>query len=59
MIENGPTDGNPVGYTAIAITGQGVYSVGNSVYAGSGVAAYLLRESLRRDTTVYVIKTTP
>lgn len=29
------------------------------MYAGSGVAAYLLRESARRNTIVYVIKTSP
>src|SRR5205807_4195802 len=26
VIENGPTAGNPIGHTSIAITGQGVYS---------------------------------
>jgi hypothetical protein len=41
------------------ITGSGVYSSGNAAGAGSSVTGYLLRESGRRDTTVYVIKTTP
>jgi RHS repeat-associated protein len=59
VIENGPTDGNPIGHTAIMITGAGVYSSGNATHSGSSVTGYLLRESGRRDTTVYVIKTTP
>jgi RHS repeat-associated protein len=29
IIENGPTQGNPIGHTAIAVTGQGVLSFGN------------------------------
>jgi RHS repeat-associated protein len=59
VIENGATDGNPVGHTAIAITGYGVYSSGNNTNAGSSFQDYAIREAPRRDTTVYVIKTTP
>ncbi len=59
VIENGPTEGNPVGHTAIAITGQGVYSSGNKTNRGSSLLDYLKREAPRRDTTVHVIKTTP
>jgi RHS repeat-associated protein len=57
VIENGPTQGNPIGHTAVAITGHGVYSFGNDVELGSSLAAYLLREAPRRNTVVYVIKT--
>jgi RHS repeat-associated protein len=69
IIENGPTKGNPIGHTAIAITGRGVYSMGNAQterqqdgnnnIVGGGVRAYLERETPRRDTTVIIIKTTP
>ncbi len=58
MIENGPTNDNPIGHTAIAATGSGVYSFGNGVPLGSSLRAYLDRESARRDTEVSVIKTT-
>jgi RHS repeat-associated protein len=57
VIENGPTQGNPIGHTAIAVTGHGVYSFGNEVALGSSLAGYLLREAPRRNTVVYVIKT--
>ena len=59
VIENGPTEGNPIGHTAIAITGQGVFSFVNSTPLGSSTTDYLSQQSSRRDTTVYVIKTTP
>lgn len=69
IIENGPTKGNPVGHTAIAITGRGVYSMGNAErrdtrdsknnILGGGVKDYLIRELPRRDTTITIIKTTP
>ena len=59
VIENGPTEGNPIGHTAIAVTGQGVFSFGNSTKLGSSTTDYLSQQSSRRDTTVYVIKTTP
>jgi RHS repeat-associated protein len=57
VIESGPMQGNPIGHTAIAITGNGVYSFGNDVELGSSLAAYLLREAPRRNSVVYVIKT--
>jgi RHS repeat-associated protein len=68
IIENGPTKGNPLGHTAIAITGRGVYSMGNAEKGdrgdnknnilGGGVKDYLLRELPRRSTTIVIIKTT-
>ena len=58
VIENGPTSGNPVGHTAIAVSGSGVYSFGNGVKQGSSLAKYLRRESPRRNTRIYLIKTT-
>ncbi len=59
VIENGPTRGNPIGHTALAVTGAGVYSFGNDFPGGGSMARYLIREKHRpRDTTVYIIKTT-
>lgn len=59
VIENGATDGNPIGHTAIAITGAGVYSFGNTTAAGSSLKEYVLRESPRRNSKIYIVKTTP
>jgi RHS repeat-associated protein len=69
IIENHKTDGNPIGHTAIAITGRGVYSMGNGERGdrrddknnilGGGVKDYIIRELSRRDTTIIIIKTTP
>lgn len=58
-IHNGPTEGNPAGHTASAITAKGVYSYGNSTAAGASFAAYVAREAARRDTVVTVTRTTP
>lgn len=59
VIENGPTAGNPIGHTAVAVTGAGVYSFGNDTSAGSSLSQYLLEQAQRRNTKVYVIPTTP
>jgi hypothetical protein len=68
VIEQGPTQGNPIGHTAIAITGRGVFSFGNGAematdnrrnILGGNVSEYLARETQRRDTRLYIIKTTP
>ena len=56
-IHNGPTDGNPAGHTASAVTGKGVYSYGNSTAAGTSFAGYIAREAGRRDTVVTVTRT--
>jgi RHS repeat-associated protein len=59
VIEDGPTDGNPVGHTAIAITGRGVYSFGTNTALGSSTTGFLQMESGRRDQRITIIKTTP
>lgn len=69
IIENHATKGNPTGHTAIAITGRGVFSMGNAQgekqsddknnILGGGVKDYILREIPGRDTTIVIIKTTP
>jgi hypothetical protein len=69
IIENGPTKDNPIGHTAIAITGHGVFSMGNGVQGdahvdsknnivGGRVKDYILDQSGRRNTTIIIIKTT-
>ena len=59
VIENGPTNGNPIGHTAVGVTGHGVASSGNSTPLGSSVTGYINDQAGRRDTTVYIIPTTP
>jgi hypothetical protein len=59
VIDNGRAPGNPIGHTAIAVTGAGVYSYGNNTRDGSSLRDYLRRESPRRNTVVTVIQTTP
>jgi RHS repeat-associated protein len=69
VIENGPdttlkqrattSEGNPVGHSAIAITGRGVFSFGNSTPLGSSASDYVSKESSNRDSTITIIKTTP
>lgn len=59
VIENGPTSGNPIGHTAIAVTGAGVYSYGNNTPAGSSLATYVLSQATERNTTIYILSTTP
>jgi hypothetical protein len=51
--------GNPFGHAGIAFTGQGVYSFGSTEPLGSDLTAYLNDEALRRDSTVYILNTTP
>ncbi|WP_425127080.1 RHS repeat-associated core domain-containing protein [Burkholderia diffusa] len=50
---------NPFGHVAIGFTGQGVYSFGTGTREGSGVTDYLSKQAKYRDTTIYIIKTTP
>src|SRR5712692_9895235 len=57
VVENGPTRGNPMGHTAIAISGQGIYSFGNYTAPGSSPTEYLLRMAPDRDTTIFYLKT--
>ncbi len=70
IIENGRTSGNPAGHTAIAITGRGVFSMGNGEKTdprrdsknnilNGGVKDYIDREGPRRNTTLIIVKTTP
>lgn len=61
-VYNGPTfpsGNNPFGHTAIATTGSGVYSFGNSTGLGSSLTDYLQLQSALRDTAVVILPTTP
>jgi hypothetical protein len=49
QIEYGPTQDNPIGHTAIALTG-------NTTPAGSSPTEYLLGQAKRRDTTLFYLK---
>jgi len=57
VIINGPTANNPFGHTAIATTGNGVYSFGNGVDLGSSVTDYLAKQADLRNTNVITINT--
>ena len=68
VIEQGPHGNNPIGHTAIAITGRGVFSFGNGRemasdtkgnIMGGNVAHYIYRESQGRVSNLLIIKTTP
>jgi RHS repeat-associated protein len=59
VIVGGPTPGNPLGHVAIATTGSGIYSYGTGTVEGSDVSAYLLKQAGYRDSTAYIINTTP
>jgi RHS repeat-associated protein len=59
VIINGRTSGNPFGHTAIALQGRGVYSFGNDTPLGSSTTEYLAREAARRDSSVFLLDTTP
>src|SRR6266404_2175775 len=63
-----PTEGKPIGHTALAITGRGVFSFGNGDkmatdnkgnIMGGDLSDYLYRETRRRNTRLYIIKTSP
>jgi len=66
VIENGPTGpsagdplGNPIGHTALCISGAGVFTFGNNAPLGSSCTDYLRKQASRRDTIVRIIHTTP
>ncbi len=59
VVINGPTSGNPFGHAAIAVTGSGVYSFGNTTGLGSSLTSCLEREAARRDSEIRIILTTP
>ena len=59
ILSGGPTDGNPLGYSAMAFTKKGVYSYGTDTPRGGSVVSYLTDQAKRRSTIIRTIKTTP
>jgi hypothetical protein len=50
---------NPLGHTAIAFSGEGVYSFGTGTDPGSSFTDFLNDEAMVRDSTVFFLNTTP
>jgi len=50
---------NPFGHAAIGFTGQGVYSYGTNTPLGGSLTDYLTSQAAYRDSTVYILDTTP
>ena len=72
VVENGPTaqsvfaGGNPLGHTAVAISGKGIFSYGNGNpnvpgvnIIGGSLSGYLNSQSCCRSTRIWVMKTSP
>lgn len=59
VLIGGGTSGNPFGHAAIGFTGQGVYSYGTGTPLGGSLTDYLNSQAQYRDSTAYVLKTTP
>ncbi|EPF71944.1 RHS repeat-associated core domain-containing protein [Acinetobacter rudis] len=53
------TSGNPFGHVAIGFTGQGIYSSGTGNKYGESFTGYLSTQSAYRDSTVYILNTSP
>lgn len=53
------TGSNPFGHVSLATTGSGIYSFGTGTPLGSDVNAFLINQSQYRDSTAYIINTTP
>jgi RHS repeat-associated protein len=66
IVVNGPVASNPFGHTAIATTGSGVFSFGNNFdpsspnhsYMGTSFTDYMIEQSLRRNSLVFILPTT-
>ncbi|MFQ3395682.1 RHS repeat-associated core domain-containing protein [Enterobacter mori] len=59
ILSGGPTEGNPIGHTAMAFSGMGVYSYGTGTEYGSELTNYLTTQATYRSTVGYVLNTTP
>lgn len=59
VIYGGPVGDNPLGHVALGVTGAGVYSFGTGTPYGSNITPYLVDQATRRDSTAFIIKTTP
>ena len=59
VVIGGGTSGNPFGHAALGFTGQGIYSYGTGTLLGSSLTDYLAAQAAYRDSTAYILKTTP
>ncbi len=59
ILSGGPTEGNPIGHTAMAFSGMSVYSYGTGTEYGSELTSYLTIQATYRSTVGYVLNTTP
>jgi RHS repeat-associated protein len=59
VIEEGAGPGNPIGHTAIAITGRGVESYGTATKPWANTTEFLKSESAKTNISITIIKTTP
>jgi RHS repeat-associated protein len=59
VITSGPYIGNPAGHTALAFTGQGVYSYATSNPYGSDTTSYIQNALASRAVTITTLNTTP
>ncbi len=59
-VGTGGVTGNPFGHAAVAVSGQGVYSFGTGLAdVGGGMRNYLEKQADYRNSTVYLLNTTP
>ncbi|HEX8308072.1 MAG TPA: RHS repeat-associated core domain-containing protein [Allosphingosinicella sp.] len=59
VIIGGPISSNPFGHASVATTGKGVYSAGTGTPYGSNLTDFLNQQATYRDSTVYILDTTP
>ncbi|ATQ66729.1 sugar-binding protein [Methylosinus trichosporium OB3b] len=58
VITSGGISSNPFGHSALAFTGQGVYSYGTADLYGSSTTAYIQGQLVSRSVTITTLKTT-
>ncbi|WP_326839129.1 RHS repeat-associated core domain-containing protein [Rahnella laticis] len=57
VLVGGATQGNPIGHSALAFSGHGVYSYSTRTMYGSSTSDYLNSQAMKRDTKAYILKT--
>ena len=55
----GNSSGNPFGHASIGFTGNGIYSFGTGTAPGSSFTDFLNNQATYRNSTLYVLNTTP
>ena len=59
VVIGGPSPNNPFGHSSIGFTGNGIYSFGTGTALGSSFTDYINNQATYRDSTLYVLNTTP